>query len=117
MARRAPALLLSFLAAAGAAPEPPASPPAAALRFRDVAREAGLDFVHENSPTPRKQLIETMPGGVAVLDYDGDGRLDVFFTNGASVPGLAKDAPRYSNRLFRNEGGGRFVDATEAAGL
>jgi hypothetical protein len=58
-----------------------------------------------------------MPGGVAVLDYDGDGRLDVFFTNGASVPGLAKDAPRYSNRLFHNEGGGRFADTTAAAGL
>ena len=117
MARRAPAILLFVLAAAGAAPEPPASPPAAALRFRDIAREAGLDFVHENGPTPRKQLIETMPGGVAILDYDGDGRLDVFFTNGASVPGLTKDSPRYANRLFRNEGGRHFADVTEAAGL
>ena len=117
MARRAPALLLVSLAAVGAAPEPPSSQPVPALQFRDVASEAGLEFVHENSPTPRKQLIETMPGGVAIFDYDGDSRLDVFFTNGASVPGLAKDAPRYSNRLFRNAGERRFVDVTEAAGL
>jgi hypothetical protein len=117
MARRAPALVLVSLAAVGAAFEPPSGQPAPALQFRDVAREAGLEFVHENSPTPQKQLIETMPGGVAILDYDGDSRQDVFFTNGASVPGLAKDAPRYSNRLFRNQGERRFVDVTEAAGL
>ena len=79
--------------------------------------QAGLHFVLENSPTARKHLVETMPGGVAVFDYDGDGRLDVFFANGASVPALAKDDPRYLNRLFRNEGGLRFRDVTEAAGL
>jgi hypothetical protein len=116
MARRVAALLLVSFAAAGAPSEPPAAP-GPALRFREVAGEAGLGFVHENSPTPAKQLIETMPGGVAILDYDGDGRLDVFFTNGASVPGLAKDAPRHSNRLFRNERELRFADVTEAAGL
>ena len=94
-----------------------ALPSEPSLRFEDVAHQAGLDFVLENSPSARKHLIETMPGGVALLDYDGDGRLDVFFANGAAIPSLAKDAPRYSNRLFRNMGGMKFTDVTEAAGL
>lgn len=95
-------------------PEPAAG---SSIRLRDVAREAGIEFVHENSATPRKHLIETMPGGVAVFDYDGDGRLDVFFTNGASIPRLSKDSPRFGNRLFRNQGDMRFADMTDAAGL
>src|ERR1700726_667993 len=52
------------------------------IRFRNVAKEAGIDFVLENSATPEKQLIETMPGGAAAFDYDGDGFIDIFFTNG-----------------------------------
>ena len=103
------------LAVAGRAPSLETA--ASRIRFEDVAVESGLRFVHENSPTERKHLIETMPGGVAVFDYDGDGRLDVFFTNGAAVPSLAKDAPKFSNRLFRNLGGLKFADVTEAAGL
>jgi hypothetical protein len=88
-----------------------------AISFRQIAREAGLLFVLENSPTPRKHLVETMPGGVAVFDYDGDARLDVFFSNGAELPSLSKSVPRHRNRLFRNLGNLRFADVTEAAGL
>lgn len=58
-----------------------------------------------------------MPGGVAVFDYDGDGRLDVYFTNGARQPQLAKVDPSYWNRLWRNRGDGTFEDVTVRAGL
>jgi len=87
------------------------------IRFANVAKTAGLDFAVENSPTPMKHLIETMAGGVAAFDYNGDGRTDIFFTDGAALPSLTKDSPKYWNRLFRNEGGMRFTDVTEEAGV
>jgi enediyne biosynthesis protein E4 len=90
---------------------------APSIRFRDVAESAGVHFVLENSPTPQKHMIETMAGGVAAFDFDGDGRTDLFFTNGAALPSLQKDSPKYFNRLYRNEGGWKFRDVTEAAGV
>ena len=71
----------------------------------------------ENSATPNKYMIETMPGGVAVLDYNGDGRPDIYFTNGAAIPSLEKDSPKFWNRLYRNDGGMHFTDVTEQAGV
>ena len=58
------------------------------IRFREVAQQAGLDFVLQNNPTPRKHMIETMAGGVAAFDYNNDGKVDIFFTNGAAIPEL-----------------------------
>ena len=58
-----------------------------------------------------------MIGGVAVFDYNRDGRPDLFFTNGANLETLKKDAPKFRNRLFRNDGNGVFTDVTEKAGL
>ncbi len=101
---------LCVLAAVAAAPLLP-------IRFRDVAAAAGVTFVLENHPTERKHLIETMPGGIAVFDYDGDGRPDIYFTNGADVPSLEKTSPKYWNRLYRNEGNWKFRDVTEQAGV
>jgi hypothetical protein len=100
-----------------------AAPPAD-VRFVDVTQEVGIDFTHHNSPTSEKYLIETMGGGVALLDYDNDGRLDVFLTNGARLddPMPAGKRPdksdsRYWNRLYRQLESGRFADVTEKAGL
>lgn len=62
-------------------------------------------------------MIETMAGGLAVFDYDGDGLPDVFFTNGADIPSLRKTSSSYGNRLYRNEGGLKFKDVTERAGV
>jgi hypothetical protein len=89
----------------------------APITFRNVAAQSGVDFVLENSATAEKQLIETMPGGVAAFDYDGDGLIDIFFTNGAAQPSLEKSERKYSNRLFRNLGGMKFKDVTVEAGL
>jgi hypothetical protein len=90
---------------------------ASPIRFRDAQLSAGLTFHLENSPTSRKHLPETMAGGVAAFDYDGDGLTDLFFTNGAAMPSLVKDGPRHWNRLFRNLGGMRFRDVTAEAGV
>jgi enediyne biosynthesis protein E4 len=89
----------------------------APIRFREIAQQAGLDFVLQNNPTPRKHLIETMPGGVAAFDYDRDGLTDIFFTNGASIPSLEKDSPKFYNQLYRNTGGMKFQDVTAEAGV
>jgi enediyne biosynthesis protein E4 len=76
-----------------------------------------IPFHLENSETPARNAPETMPGGVAVFDYNGDGRPDIFFTNGGNIATLKKDSPKYRNRLFRNDGNGAFTDVTDAAGL
>ncbi len=94
----------------------PASVLSGQIRLRDAASEAGLSFVLENSPTPEKNMIEAVPGGVAAFDYDSDGLTDIYFTNGAEVSSLAKKGVRHWNRLFRNLGGMKFADVTEQSG-
>jgi hypothetical protein len=95
------------------APAAPRSP----IRFEEIAQKAGVHFVVENCPTPEKHQPETMPAGVALFDYDGDGFLDIYLTNGAEMPSLVKTSPKYSNRLFHNNGDGTFTDVTERAGV
>ena len=89
----------------------------APITFTEQAHQAGLDFILENNPTPQKHMIETMAGGIAVFDYDGDGKPDIFFTNGADVPSLVKTSPKFSNRLYHNDGNMKFHDVTDQAGL
>jgi hypothetical protein len=76
-----------------------------------------IAFQLDSSETPERHAPETMAGGVAVFDYNNDGKLDIFFTNGADIKTLLKAPPKYSNRLFENDGKGQFTDVTEKAGL
>lgn len=83
-----------------------------------------LPFVHQPSKTPKKYLLESVGSGVATFDYDGDGRLDVYFVNGAALrdPMPKKGAPEkrdamYWNRLYRNSGRGKWEDVTDRAGV
>lgn len=87
------------------------------LRFRNVAETSGVRFVHQSVPSAEKYLVESVPGGVAVFDYNGDGRPDIFFTNGAAAPTLDKRGAADWNRLYRNDGNLRFTDVTDAAGV
>jgi len=97
---------------------------AAAAPVLEVRRQSGLDFVLRNSPTPQKYLIETMPGGVALLDYNNDGLLDIFFVNGGRITSpmhgpdnFDRHDPLYWNRLYRQNKDGSFTDVTQQAGL
>jgi hypothetical protein len=76
-----------------------------------------IPFALDSCETPQKHAPETMAGGVAVFDYNNDGNLDIFFTNGADISSLKKSSPKHWNRLFRNNGDGTFTDVTEKSGL
>jgi hypothetical protein len=89
----------------------------AAIEFENVIAASKIKFTLRNSVSPKRYTFETMTGGVAVFDYNNDGLLDIFFTNGAAIPSLEKSEPGYWNRLFRNNGDGTFTDVTESAGL
>ena len=95
--------LLAAAAFASLVSLPPAA--AGAPGFRDVTAETGIDFVHANGATGEKQYVEVMGSGGAAIDYDGDGRLDLYLVTSVGP-----------NRLYRNEGNWRFRDVTEESG-
>jgi hypothetical protein len=92
--------------------------------FKDITDQSHVNFTQENSATSNKYLIETMGGGVALFDYDNDGRLDIFFTNGALLSDPVpegklpdKSDKKFWNRLYHQNADGTFTDVTERAGL
>ncbi|MCX6627298.1 MAG: CRTAC1 family protein [Candidatus Solibacter sp.] len=106
-------LVLSFLAAQHKTQSVTAGP----IRFENVAGRSGVRFTLNNSRSPQKHQIETMISGVAALDYDNDGWPDLYFVNGATIPGLEKSGPGFWNRLFHNNRDGSFTDVTVKAGV
>ena len=119
--RRSLVVLSPLLLAACDAPKP-ASRAAPALVFQEISALAGLRFRNVCGGPDKDYIVETNGAGVALLDYDRDGDLDVFLVNGAvlSPPfgaGLPADSPPPSDSLFRNDGGLRFTDVTRAVGI
>jgi len=97
----------SALATVEAAPGP--------FRFVDICPDSGVDFVHVSGMTPQKLSPTANGSGVAIFDFDGDGKLDLYFATGNILPLAAE--PVASNRLYKNLGGGKFRDETERSGL
>lgn len=91
----------------------------APIQFQRVDAAWGIDFQHRSGASGRYYMVETNGGGVVVFDYDGDGDLDLFFANGAALPGYGGETPK--SRLYRNDRvstePGRFVDVTDRAQL
>jgi hypothetical protein len=85
--------------------------------FTDVAPQSHFTYKTDNNFTGRKYFPQTMCGGVAAFDFDNDGRMDLFFTNGAKLPEMQKTDPRFYSCLLRNRGDGTFEDVTAHAGL
>ena len=101
----------AWMAYAAAAPQPDP------ITFENIAARAGVDFVLRNSASPERRQIEPMVSGVAIFDYNNDGKPDIYFVNGARQPQLDKPDPSYYNRLYRNNGDGTFTDVTLTAGV
>ena len=98
--------------------------PPSIAKFSDISSRVGVNFRYLASHTGRKYLPETMGAGVALFDYDNDGRLDIFIVNGAPIEDPTakgaiprKTTPQYWNRLYHQKPDGTFEDVTEKAGL
>ena len=85
------------------------------IQLRDVTRQTGITFVHTDGSSGRRYIVETVCCGLALFDYNGDGKIDIYFLNGRPLPG--SHAPASRNALYRNDGGWKFTDVTEQAGV
>ncbi len=86
------------------------------IELRDVTRQTGITFQHTDGGCGRRYIVETVSAGLALFDYDADGDVDIYFLNGAPLLGAEVDVPP-TNALYRNDGGFRFTDVTEEAGV
>ena len=102
-------MLFAPLLHAAGAPSP--------IQLTDVTRQTGINFVHTDGGSGRRYIVESVASGLATFDYNGDGKIDILFLNGAPLPGSPTTTPPPRNALYRNDGGWKFTDVTLAAGL
>ncbi len=87
------------------------------VHLRELTEHAGIRFRHTDGSSGNRYIVESVSAGVATLDFDGDGLIDIYFLNGAPLPGSETSETPPRNALYRNVGGFRFVDVTEEAGV
>jgi hypothetical protein len=99
----------------------PASDAPSSIQLRDVTKQTGITFIHTDGSSGQRYIVETVASGLALFDYDNDGDIDIYFLNGAPLPGTNRQAAidnrQFKNSLWRNEGNWTFTDATERSGL
>jgi enediyne biosynthesis protein E4 len=117
MTRREFARALGAAGIACTMPRAFAAGPSGPIRFQNTAPGNGLDFVLRNDANGRKYQVETVLGGLGVIDFDRDGWPDLYCVNGAALPSLQKNDPKFFNRLYRNNRDGTFTDVTDKAGV
>ncbi|MBN2476331.1 MAG: CRTAC1 family protein [Pirellulales bacterium] len=86
------------------------------IQLKDVTAETGITFRHTDGGSGRRYIVETVSAGLALFDYDGDGDIDIYFLNGAPLPGTKVETSP-TNALYRNDGGWKFTDVTAEAGV
>src|SRR6185369_1189581 len=106
----APSLMLLFLVFSSIRAYPPG-----VIQFTDITEKAGIKFKHVASPE-KKYIVESMSGGVALIDYDNDGYQDIFFVNALTLD-LLKSGGKTTSALYHNNGDGTFTDVTAKSGL
>jgi hypothetical protein len=87
------------------------------IQLKEVTRQTGITFVHTDGSSGRRYIMESVASGLATFDYNGDGKIDILFLNGAPLPGSPTTTPPPRNALYRNDGDWKFTDVTLAAGL
>ena len=113
--RSLPLLASSSSTPAQATPARPSSQ-APGVRFTNITRHAGIDFIHSNGASAEKYLVETMGSGGLFFDFDNDGWQDIFLVDGGSLADPAR-AAKARHRLYRNKGNGTFEDVTARSGI
>ena len=109
-------LILSLIAIVVQGPLIPSVRANTGIQFVDVTQEAGIHWKHVDGRSGQKYFMETLGSGAAFFDYDADGDPDLYFVNGAPLPGyVSQEIP--TNCLYRNNGDGTFTDVTEKAGV
>jgi enediyne biosynthesis protein E4 len=96
--------------------QPPPAEEVFPIQFQEVTAGSGITFLHTDGSSGRRYIVESMSTGIATFDYDGDGLIDVYFPNGAPLPGARYDKPP-RHALYRNLGDWRFLEVTDQAGV